>query len=132
MRPGARAVGAIVLAGMWVGMSEFFRNQVLLASIWSNHYESLGLTFPASPANAAVWMLWSFLFAAMLWAISRRFSLMETFLLGWVVGFLLMWLVIWNLSVLPLATLPFALPLSLLEVLVAAWIVVKVNPPHRT
>ena len=103
-----------------------------MAATWSNHYDSLGLTFPASPANAAVWMLWSFVFAAALWAVSRRFSLMETFLLGWVVGFLLMWLAIWNLSVLPLATLPFALSLSLLEVLVAAWIVVKVDPPRRT
>jgi len=131
MRLSARSVGVIVLAGTWIGLSEFIRNQVLLASIWQRLYESLGLAFPGAPANAVVWMLWSFAFAAVLWVVSRRFSLLETILLGWVVGFVLMWLVIWNLSVLPLAVLPVAVPLSMLEVAVATWILVGLEPPHR-
>ena len=38
----------------------------------------------------------------------------------------MMWFVLYNLQVLPTGLLVFAVPLSLLEVLVAAWIVRKV------
>lgn len=125
----ARPAGAIVLAGLWVGLSEFVRNQLLLTELWSSHYDSLGLAFPSAPINAAVWMVWSFVFATTLFWISRRFTLLQTTLLGWVVGFVMMWLVIWNLDVLPVSTLPFAVPLSLLESFVASYICVKIAPP---
>lgn len=127
-----RGVGAVVLAGLWVGLSEFVRNQLLLSATWESHYESLGLEFPTAPINAVVWLVWSFVFAAVLYWISRRSSLLETTLLGWVVGFVMMWLVVWNLSVLPLVTLPVAVPLSLLESFVAAGICVKVAPPRAS
>ena len=129
MRLRARSLGAILVAGLWIGLSEFFRNQLLLAAVWRDHYASLGLVFPSAPANAAVWMLWSFVFASFLFCISRRFALLQTAILGWIAGFLMMWLVIWNLDVLPLATLPFAIPLSALESLVASYICLKVAPP---
>lgn len=129
MRLSARSVGAILVAGLWIGVSEFVRNQLLLADVWRDHYASLGLEFPSAPANAAVWMLWSFVFAFLLFCISRRFTLLQTAVLGWIAGFLMMWLVIWNLDVLPLATLPFALPLSALETVVASYICLKVAPP---
>jgi hypothetical protein len=131
MRFDARSVGAVAAAGMWIGLSEFVRNQVLVASVWQRHYKALGLVFPSSPVNAALWMVWSFAFAGVLWVISRRFSLVSTIALGWVVGFVLMWLVIWNLAVLPLGTLPFAVPLSVVEVAVASWIALKIDPPAR-
>lgn len=127
---GIRSLGAVVLAGLWVGLSEFFRNQLLLASAWQSHYDSLGIAFPAAPINAAVWMVWSFVFASTLFWISRRCPLLQTALLGWVVGFVMMWLVVWNLSVLPLATLSLAVPLSFLESLVASYICVRVARPR--
>jgi hypothetical protein len=128
MSTPARSAGAIVLAGLWVGASEFLRNQLLLADRWQAHYASLRVVFPSAPVNAVVWMVWSFVFAGLLFSMSRRFTLIQTTALGWVAGFLMMWLVIWNLDVLPLATLPFAVPLSLLEAFVASYICVKVAP----
>ena len=92
-------------------------------SYWINHYTSLGLTFPSEMINGAVWGLWSFLFAITIYIISRRFSLLETTFLSWFVGFVLMWVVIWNLDVLPPALLLIALPLSLLEAFIATWII---------
>ncbi|MBN1247713.1 MAG: hypothetical protein JXC32_08650 [Anaerolineae bacterium] len=70
-------------------------------SYWTSHYESLGLLFPSAPVNGAIWGLWSLLFAIAIYVISRRSSLLETALLSWFVGFVLMWVVIWNLNVLP-------------------------------
>ena len=50
---------------------------------------------------------------------------MQTTALAWFVGFVLMWLVTWNMGVLPVAILPLAIPLSLLESYVATVIVKK-------
>lgn len=118
----SRGILAIVLAGLWINVSEFFRNQILLTRQWVAHYQSLGMAFPSAPINGVVWLIWGFIFAGAVYAISRRFSLMETVLLCWVFAFLMMWLVIWNLNVLPMSILVYAIPLSLLEVFLAAWI----------
>jgi hypothetical protein len=128
MSPTARAVLAVVAAGIWINASEFVRNQVLLLGRWKDHYASLGLTFPTEPKNAAMWVVWGFVFAGVTFAVSRRFGLGATTLIGWTTAFLMMWLVTWNLSVLPLAILWFAVPLSVLEAFVAAYICRKLAP----
>lgn len=119
---------AIILSTVWISLSEFVRNEFLLKSYWTEHYQGLGLVFPSELINGAVWGLWSLLFAAAIYVISRKFSLLETTLLAWLVGFVLMWVVIWNLDVLPVRMLIFAVPLSLLEAFLAAWIVQKIAP----
>ncbi len=124
-----RSIAAVILAGLWVNASEFFRNEILLKSYWVNHYQSLELTFPSEPLNGIVWVLWGFLFATAIHIVSRRFGLVQTALVCWLMGFVLMWIVLWNLSVLPSGILVFAIPLSFLEALVGAYICRKVSPP---
>lgn len=121
------AILPILLATVWISVSEFVRNEFLVKSYWIAHYEGLGLTFPSEPINGAVWGIWSLMFAIALYIISRRFSLLETTLLGWFAGFVLMWLVIGNLSVLPYGILVFAIPLSLLEAYIASLILIKLS-----
>lgn len=111
----------ILAATLWISISEFLRNQILFPSYWAAHYQALGLTFPSSPANGAIWGLWSLVFAGVLFVISRKFTWIETGILGWVLGFVMMWLVIGNLGVLPFALLKFAIPLSLLEAFLASY-----------
>lgn len=119
---------AIILAGIWINASEFLRNQLLFNRYWVEHYQALGLTFPSAPLNGIVWVIWGFVFAGTLYVISRRFSLLETTLLGWVMAFFMMWLVTWNLSVLPLPLLIYAVPLSLLEAFVGAYLCDRLAP----
>ncbi len=118
----------ILAAALWISMSEFFRNEVLVKSCWVEHYRSLGLVFPSEPINGAVWGLWSLLFALCIFILSRRFTLVETTFLSWLVGFVLMWVVIGNMGVLPFAILFYAVPLSLVESFVAALIIRKLPP----
>jgi hypothetical protein len=47
-------------------------------------------------------------------------TLFGTIVLCWTLGFLLMWIVIGNLNVLPVGLLPIAVPWSLAEVILAA------------
>jgi len=37
----------VLLATIWISISEFVRNELLLKSLWTNHYKELGLTFPS-------------------------------------------------------------------------------------
>jgi hypothetical protein len=124
----SRSIIAIILTGVWVNASEFFRNEFLLKKDWVDYYKSLGMAFPSETINGMVWMAWGFLFAAAIYLISRKFSLLQTTLISWLMGFVLMWLVIWNLNVLPTAILLYAVPLSLLEVFIGSYICKKISP----
>jgi hypothetical protein len=117
----------VFLSTLWISLSEFFRNEFLLKSFWLKHYESLGLVFPSQPVNGAIWGLWSLLFAITIFIISRKFSLIQTTLLSWFVGFVLMWVSLGNLGVLPFDLLFAAVPLSLLEAFLAAFIIKKLS-----
>jgi hypothetical protein len=116
----------VLLATIWISVSEFFRNEFLLKSYWTEHYEQMGLVFPSKPINGAIWGLWSLLFAVAILIILKRFSLWETIFLSWFVGFVLMWVVTGNMGVLPLGILIYAVPLSLLETFVAVFIIKKI------
>jgi len=126
-----KTVLPVVVAGIWVGLCEFVRNQLVLVSWWQNHYRGMDLEFPSKPVNGMMWMVWSFLMAGTTFAISRRFSLWQTALIAWVMGFVMMWVVIGNLSVLPLGILPIAVPFSFVEALGAAFICRKLAQPGR-
>ena len=115
----------LILAAIWIGISEFVRNEFIVKSFWINHYQSLGLAFPSEPVNGAVWGIWSLFFAIVIFIISKKFTLIQTTLISWFVGFVLMWVVLGNLGVLPYGLLPYAIPLSLLESFLAAWIIKK-------
>ncbi|MFY8020155.1 MAG: hypothetical protein ACOVP1_03110 [Bacteroidia bacterium] len=117
----------IFVSGIWISISEFLRNQLFFKSYWLDHYLSLGMKFPEAPENGMIWGLWSMVYAAVLFVLMKRFTLQESFLLGWVIGFLMMWLVIGNLGVLPMNLLIFAIPLSLLETYLACLIIQKLS-----
>jgi hypothetical protein len=128
MKKTKRIVLAILAAGMWIGASEFIRNELLFKYIWIDHYAGLGLVFPSAMINNAVWGIWSFVFAGTLYVLSRKFSLIAAAVLGWVMGFVLMWLTVANLGVLPLMILLPAVPLSALEVFLALLILRRIDP----
>jgi hypothetical protein len=126
MRQFKTIILPVLLATVWISISEFVRNEFLLKSFWINHYKELGLTFPAAPVNGAVWGIWSMMFAIAVFIIARKFNLWETMFFSWFVAFPMMWLVLGNLAVLPHMLVLYALPLSLLESFIATLIVKKV------
>jgi hypothetical protein len=113
----------VLAATLWISISEFVRNQFLVNSFWTSHYQALGLTFPSEPVNGAVWGLWSLLFAIAIFIMAKKFTLLQTVFLSWFTGFVMMWVVIGNLGVLPYGLLGFAVPLSILEAFIATWII---------
>jgi hypothetical protein len=127
MKTFKKVILPVFLMTLWISISEFIRNEFLFKSYWTNHYESMGLVFPSDPVNGAVWGLWSLCFAIAIFIIAKKFSLVQTTLLSWFVGFVLMWISTGNMGVLPFGILYFAVPLSLLEVIIATLISKKIN-----
>jgi hypothetical protein len=122
-----KTVLPILLATIWISISEFVRNEFLLKSYWTEHYESMGLIFPSEPINGAFWGLWSLCFAIAIFIITKKFSILQTTFLSWFVGFVLMWIVVWNMDVLPSGLLVYAIPLSLFESYLASFIIKKLT-----
>ena len=117
----------ILLASTWISVSEFARNEFFLKSYWLERYAGLGVPWPGDPINGALWGIWSVCFAVAIFVIRLRFNRVETILLSWWMGFVLMWLVTGNMGVLPLDILVFAIPLSLLETFLAVFILEKMD-----
>ena len=122
---------AVMLTGIWVNACEFLRNEVLLKAHWVDHYQSLGMTFPSEPKNGMIWVVWGFLFATALYVVSRKFDLIQTALISWFMAFVLMWVVTFNLNILPSAILIYAVPLSLLEAFIGSAICLKIRPNEQ-
>lgn len=117
----------ILATTLWIGFSEFFRNQLLFINTWKDHFNSLGLTFPSEPINGIIWMMWSLVFAVTIFFLSKKLSFVELVIISWIYGFVMMWLVLGNLLVLPSKILVFAVPLSVVEVVVANFIIYKLT-----
>lgn len=118
---------AIFASTVWISVSEFFRNELLLKNKWTDHYDSMGLVFPSEPVNGLLWGLWSLLLAIFICALSKKHSFRETAIIAWFFAFVLMWIVIGNLGVLPVSILLLAIPLSILEVYVATWLTFRIK-----
>lgn len=111
-----------ILAGIWITASEFLRNQVLFPAYWVDHYHKLGLVFQTLPVNGVLWALWSFILAGLVYTLRKGFGAVTTTVITWVASFPLMWITLFNLQVLPMHLLFFAVPLSVLEVILAVLI----------
>jgi hypothetical protein len=112
-----------VFAGVWIVLSEFFRNQLLLNKEWVSHFGTLGLRFVTTPLNGMLWVLWSFVLAYVIFVLQKKFSFWETVTLSWISAFALMWITIFNLQVMPPTLLWIAVPLSFVEIFVALLII---------
>jgi hypothetical protein len=123
---------ALAAAGLWITASEFVRNELLFKSYWVDHFAGLHLSFETTPLNGVLWLVWSFIIAAVLQQLVKRFSLRGGAALTWLVTFPTMWITLFNLQVLPAGLLVFALPLSILEIAVAALLLRRLGGPATT
>ena len=112
----------IILVGLWINISETIRWLFLIEPYWVEHFQNLGLVFVSEPINGIIWIMWGFLFATTIFILSKKFNLLQTTFLAWFVVFVLMWIVVWNIGVLPTGMLWINVPLSLFEAFVGALI----------
>jgi hypothetical protein len=112
----------ILLTGIWINLSETIRWVFLIKSYWLENYEKLGLVYSEKPINLMMWMIWGFLLATIIFLLSKKFTVLHTTLLSWFSVFVMMWVVVWNIGVLPIDMLWINIPLSFIEIYIGALI----------
>lgn len=117
-----KTILSILLSGIWINISETLRWEFIVKNYWIEHYENLNLLFPVELINNLTWMTWGFSFAIVLFILSRKFNTIQTTFLSWFAVFIMLWIVLWNVDVLPIRMLWIVAPLSLLETYVGALI----------
>ena len=117
---------AVLISGIWINVSEFVRNELVIKKLWVEGFQKMGLIFPTSPINSVVWGLWAFLFAAILMKLCTKFNTLHSALIAWSTGFVFFWLATMNMGVLPSGILYWAIPWSFVEVYIAALLCTKI------
>ncbi len=117
----------ILIVGIWINISEIIRWELLIKSFWVKHYVGINLVFPNDPINGIIWVLWGFLIAIVIYILSKIFTVLQTTLLSWFVVFVSLWIVLWNINMLPKNILWYVVPLSFFEVFVGAFLSKKLN-----
>jgi hypothetical protein len=112
----------IIFTGIWINLSETVRWIFLIKSYWINHYRAMNLVFPNNPTNGIIWLIWGFLFAVILFVLSKKFNLLQTTFFSWFTIFAMLWIVLLNIDVLPVGILFYVIPMSLFETYVGALI----------
>ena len=122
---------AVFVSGIWINISEFIRNELVIKELWINGFHEIGLAFPSAPLNGAVWGLWAFIFASILAWLCTRFNTLSSSLIAWIIGFVLLWVAMWNMGVLPSKIIYWTVPWSFAEVFVAAFICARIMKINR-
>ncbi len=117
----------ILLTGIWINVSETIRWLLVIEAYWIDKYASLNIVLPNEPSNMVTWMIWGFFFATVIFILSKKFSVLHTTLLAWFVVFVMMWIVVWNVGILPTGMLWINAPFSLFEAYIGVLICKKYN-----
>jgi hypothetical protein len=122
------SVWQVLLLAVWINLSESVRWILYSKPQIDARFQSIGLTLPNNAISGILWMIWGGIIAFMIFIVSQKFTLVQTALFIWVGVFVMHWILLWNYAMLPLGILPVAVPLSLIEIFIAALIAKKLQP----
>ena len=117
----------IILIGLWINISITIGWMLILEGYWIEKYQSMNLVFPTGLINNITWMIWGFLLATTIFILSKKFNLLQTTFLAWFVAFIMMWVIVWNVGVLPTGMLLFNIPNSLFVTFIGTLICKKLT-----
>jgi hypothetical protein len=124
----------ILIVSIWIDISEVFRYFVIVKPMMQEYLSMLPGAIPMNWIVFAIWGIWDTILTTLVvfiyWLVAQRFgnNLMSTVIsatTSWALFFLLFWLGMVNMGLSPISVALIALPLSLLEMIVANWILSK-------
>jgi hypothetical protein len=128
MTSKARSIWHVVLLAVWINLSESVRWILYSKPKFDALFRSMGREVPSQPINNILWIIWGFIIAFLVFILSRKFTVVQTTLITWLAVFVTVWIALWNSAVFPLEMLPVVVPLSLLNIFIAALIAKKLQP----
>jgi len=117
----------VLLVAIWINLSGSVRWMLFARPKFQALYKGMGLAYPNTPLINILWVVWAVLAAVLVVFLSKKFGILPTIVLSWLVIFAMTWIVQWNSAVFPLALLWIVVPWSLAEVFIAALIANKLQ-----
>ncbi len=117
-----KTIWHIFLVSLWINIFETLRWILFAKPVIDNHFKAANLVLPSEPVNNILWLIWGIIIAAMIFIISKKFKVLQTTFIVWVIVYVTHWIALWNFSVLPLNVLWLAVPLTFINVFVGSLI----------
>lgn len=120
-----KVIWPILLVSLWVNIFETLRWISFAKPEIDMHFKAANLILPNEPINNILWLIWGIIIAVIIFIISKKFKVLQTTFVVWIIVYVTHWIALWNFSVLPISVLWLAVPLTFINVFVGALICSK-------
>ena len=117
-----KAIWKILLVSIWINIFETLRWMLFAKPEIDMHFKAANLVLPNEPINNLLWLIWGIIIAVMIFIVSKKFKVLQTTFIVWITVYVMHWIALWNMAVLPINILWLAVPLTFINVLVGALI----------
>lgn len=117
-----KTIWQILLVSLWINIFETLRWVLFAKPLIDDHFKAANLVLPNEPINNLFWLIWGIIIAVMIYIISKKFSVLQTTFIVWIIVYVTHWIALWNFSVFPMNVLWLAVPLTFINIFVGAFI----------
>jgi len=117
-----KAIWQILLVSIWINIFETLRWMLFAKPEIDMHFKAANLVLPNEPINNLLCLIWGIIIAVMIFIVSKKFKVLQTTFIVWITVYVMHWIALWNMAVLPINILWLAVPLTFINVLIGALI----------
>jgi len=117
-----KAIWKILLVSIWINIFETLRWMLFAKPEIDMHFKAANLVLPNEPINNLLWLIWGIIIAVMIFIVSKKFKVLQTTFIVWITVYVMHWIALWNMAVLPINILWLAVPLTFINVLIGVLI----------
>ena len=122
MKNYLKTIWQIFLVSIWINIFETLRWMLFAKPEIDMHFKAANIVLPNEPINNFLWLIWGIIIAVMIFIVSKKFKVLQTTFIVWITVYVMNWIALWNMAVLPINILWLAVSLTFINVLVGALI----------
>lgn len=122
MKNYKKTIWQIFVISIWINIFESLRWILFAKPDVDTYFKAANLVLPNQPINNILWLIWGIIIAVMIFIISKKFSVLQTTFIVWITVYVMHWIALWNMTVLPINILWLAVPLTFINVLIGVLI----------
>jgi len=122
MKDYKKAIWQIIIVSIWINIAETLRWVFFTKDYFIKHYQNMHLVLPFGPLYLVLWLIWGILLSVMIFIISKKFTILQTTFIIWLMAFFMVWITLFNMNALPVSILWLVVPLSFISILVGVLI----------
>jgi hypothetical protein len=122
MKDYKKAIWQIIIVSIWINIAETLRWVFFTKDYFIKHYQDMNLVLPFGPLYLVLWLIWGILLSVMIFIISKKFTILQTTFIIWLMAFFMVWITLFNMNALPVSILWLVVPLSFISILVGVLI----------